>query len=111
MLIGPGRKAGADSGPDGAMSRVTGGDGAITGAPVTVLVDGQTASAAERLARDLEITGRGTIAGERTHGKGLAQASLVLPGGAMVLVSTSEMLGPGDRPIQSRGLEPGEPAH
>jgi tetratricopeptide (TPR) repeat protein len=111
MLIGPGRRAGADVGPDGATARITGGDGAITGAPVTVLVDGQTASAAERLARDLEVTGRGTIAGERTHGKGLAQASLVLPGGAMVLVSISEMLGPGDRPIQNRGLDPKSPAH
>ncbi len=110
LLVGPGREAGVDVGPDGAITRITGGDGALTGSPLTVLVDGQTASAAERLARTIEATGRGAIVGERTRGKGLAQVSRVLPGGATVLVSAAEMLGPDGRPLQGRGLQPGTPA-
>jgi tetratricopeptide (TPR) repeat protein len=112
LLAGPGKEAGVDVGPDGARARVTGGDGAATAAPLTVLVDGQTASAAERLARTLASSGRARLFGAATHGKGLAQVSRVLPGGATVLVSVAEMLGPDGRPIQGRGLAPesGAPA-
>jgi tetratricopeptide (TPR) repeat protein len=106
LIVGPGRKAGVDVGPDGAVEQVTGGDGAITGAPITVLVDEQTASAAERLARTVEESGRGTIEGTATYGKGLSQMSRVLPGGMTVLVSVAEMLGPDGRPIQGEGLKP-----
>lgn len=110
LLVGPGREAGVDVGPDGATTRITGGDGALVGGSLTVLVDGQTASAAERLARTIETSGRGAIVGARTRGKGLAQVSRVLPGGATVLVSAVEMLGPDGRPLQGQGLKPGRPA-
>ncbi|MGH9797051.1 MAG: S41 family peptidase, partial [Candidatus Polarisedimenticolia bacterium] len=106
LLVGPGKVAGVDVGPDGPETQVTGGDGAATGSPITVLVDGQTASAAERLARTLQETGRGRLMGGSTLGKGLAQMARVLPGGATVLVSVAEMLGPDGRPIQGRGLAP-----
>jgi tetratricopeptide (TPR) repeat protein len=106
LLAGPGKEAGTDVGPGGAETRVTAGDGAITESPLTVLVDGQTASAAERLARDLVATGRGTLVGDTTHGKGRAQRSRVLPGGATVLVSAAEILDPEGRPVEGRGLRP-----
>ena len=106
LIVGPGRKAGVDVGPEGAVDQVTGGDGAITGAPITVLVDEQTASAAERLARTLQESGRATLEGTPTQGKGLAQMSRVLPGGMTVLISVAEMLGPDGRPIQGEGLNP-----
>jgi carboxyl-terminal processing protease len=106
MLIGPGKEAGVDVTPDGATPRITGGDGAITDKPVTVLVDGQTASAAERLARGLDAAGRATVVGEPTLGKGEFQSSRVLPGGFTVLVSAGEALGPDGQPIQGRGLQP-----
>jgi tetratricopeptide (TPR) repeat protein len=106
LLVGPGKEAGVDIGPDGAETQITGGDGAATGSPISVLVDGQTASAAERLARTLQKTGRGRLLGGSTHGKGMAQMARVLPGGATVLVSVAEMLGPDGRPIQGRGLVP-----
>jgi C-terminal processing protease CtpA/Prc/Flp pilus assembly protein TadD len=116
MLIGPGRQAGVDVGPGGAMPRVTGGDGALTDSPITVLVDAQTGSAAERLAAGLEATGRGTLLGGPTRGKGLFQNARVLPGGCTILVSAGEALGPDGLPIQGRGLRreaeapEGEPA-
>lgn len=106
LLIGPGKETGVDVGPGGAQLQITGGDGALHDGSIVVLVDGQTASAAERLARALEMTGRGVLVGESTHGKGLAQMSRVLPGGAMVLISMAEMLGTDGRPIQGRGLRP-----
>jgi carboxyl-terminal processing protease len=109
LLVGPGKEAGVDLGPDGAQPQVTGGDGALTDAPLTVLVDGQTGSAAERLARTLARSGRASLIGDTTRGKGLAQASRVLPGGMTVLVSVGEMLGPDGRPLQGRGLEPRRP--
>src|SRR6185503_2844242 len=107
LFVGPGKEAGVDVGPLGETTQVTGGDGALTDSPLIVLVDGQTGSAAERLARTLEVTGRATLSGDATFGKGRAQVSRVLPGGATVLVSASEMLGPDRRPIQGKGLQPG----
>jgi len=109
LLAGPGKNAGSDAGPDGVSPRVTGGEGALTTSPLVVLVDGQTASAAERLAQTLEATGRGTLVGDPSFGKGLAQVSRLLPGGATVLVSAGETLGPDGRPLQGRGLRPGTP--
>lgn len=106
LLVGPGKDAGVDVGPSGEMPLVTGGEGALTDSPLVVLVDGQTGSAAERLARTLENTGRAMLSGQTTFGKGRAQVSRVLPGGTTVLVSASEMLGPDRRPIQGKGLQP-----
>jgi C-terminal processing protease CtpA/Prc len=107
LLVGPGEEAGIDRGPDGETVRVTGGEGAITDSPLVVLVDGQTASAAERLAGTLAATGRASLLGETTHGKGRYQSTRVLPGGVTVLVSTGQMLDRKRRQIQGRGLEPG----
>jgi carboxyl-terminal processing protease len=42
--------------------------------PLTVLVNGGTASAAEVLAAALQDNARGTIVGERTFGKGIIQS-------------------------------------
>lgn len=110
LLVGPGRETGIDVGPGGPERQVTGGEGAITDSPLVVLVDGQTGSAAERLARALQATGRGSLMGDATYGKGVAQISRVLPGGTTVLVSVAEMLGPDGQPIQGRGLKPRQPA-
>ena len=106
LLVGPGVEAGVDRDAEGLRPHVTGGDGALTDSPIAVLVDGQTASAAERLARTLESTGRGILVGETTHGKGRAQASRILPGGVTVLVWVGEMLNRDGLPLQNRGLEP-----
>src|SRR5439155_1763160 len=81
LLVGPGKQAGTDASGAGEAPQVTGGDGAVTDSPLTVLVDGQTGSAAERLARALTNTGRASLAGDPTLGKGRAQVSRVLPGG------------------------------
>jgi len=104
LLIGPGVEVGSESGPGGTAERVTGGEGAATHQPITVLVDGQTASAAERLAGSLEASGRAEVLGDPTFGKGLFQTSRVLPGGFMVLVSAGETLDREGAPVQGRGV-------
>jgi tetratricopeptide (TPR) repeat protein len=108
MLIGPGVEVGSETGPEGLVERVTRGDGALVDPDrkITVLVDGQTASAAERLAGSLQASGRATVVGTPTYGKGVFQTSRILPGGHTVLVSTGESLQPGGRPIQGRGVRP-----
>lgn len=52
------------------------GDAALTEDPVIVLVDGQSASAAEAFAAAIRDTGRGIVMGTRTYGKGVAQIVL-----------------------------------
>ncbi|HKQ98179.1 MAG TPA: S41 family peptidase, partial [Candidatus Polarisedimenticolia bacterium] len=106
LLVGPGKEVGVEVTPGGESARITAGDGAVTDRPLTVLVDGQTGSAAERLAGSLEAAGRATLVGDPTHGKGMFQNTRVLPGGSMVLVSAGEVLGPDGKPIQGRGLRP-----
>ena len=104
LLIGPGVEVGSEVGPEGTAARVTQGEGAVTKKPIKVLVDGQTASAAERLADSLESAGRAEVVGASTFGKGLYQTSRVLPGGGTVLVSTGEIFGGQGEPIQGRGV-------
>lgn len=82
------------------------GDDLARGAPVVVLVDGRTSSAAELVAAGLAEAGRAAVAGSATQGKGLVQILVPLPGGAEILVSWSALLAPGGRPIQDVGVIP-----
>lgn len=70
---------------------------------LTVLVDGATASAAEVVAAALKAHGRAEVAGERTHGKGSAQA--FTPHG---LDTVAFLLDPNGAPIDGRGIAPTE---
>jgi carboxyl-terminal processing protease len=67
------------------------GDAPFTGFPVAILVNGQTASAAEIVAACLQDDHRAVIVGERTYGKGTVQDLIDLePGcGAMKLTTKS----------------------
>jgi carboxyl-terminal processing protease len=78
----------------------------ITAAPVVVLVNRGTASAAEVLSAGLRSAGRATIVGERTFGKALVhtladldgQASLLLTVGRLQTLSGQEILRVGVAP-------------
>jgi len=75
--------------------------------PLVLLVDAGTASAAEVFAGALQAHGRAVIAGERTYGKGTAQA--LVPGvnepGARYATVASVRL-PGGEEIEGRGVSP-----
>jgi carboxyl-terminal processing protease len=76
------------------------------GLPVVVLVDGRSASAAEVVAAALGERGRAVVVGSATTGKGLIQAVVPLPNGGELLVTWSQVLGPGGWPIQGLGVLP-----
>ncbi len=78
--------------------------------PLVILTDRRTGSAAEKLAAGLQGSGRATILGETTLGKGAGQMSRLLPGGAMLLVTAVESLAPSGEAIQGRGVVPDVPA-
>jgi carboxyl-terminal processing protease len=83
--------------------------GAATGADVrvAVLIDGNSASASEIVAGALQDTGRATLVGSRSFGKGTIQEWLPLPNdmGGMRL-TVLKWLTPDGRWIHDTGIEP-----
>ena len=74
--------------------------------PVTVLVNGYTASASEITAGALQDDGVGTLIGTKTFGKGVMQTLTPLPDGAAIKITTAHYLTPRHRDINLRGIEP-----
>ena len=79
---------------------------ATEGAPLVVLVDGRSASAAEVMAAALADAGRAVVVGSSTLGKGLVQTIATLPDGGELFVTWSRVLAPSGWPIQSLGVLP-----
>jgi C-terminal processing protease CtpA/Prc/cytochrome c-type biogenesis protein CcmH/NrfG len=77
--------------------------------PVIVLVDENTGSAAESLAGALRESGRARVVGTQTRGKGASQVSLLLPGGAMVMVTAARNVTPAGGEIEGVGIRPDVP--
>jgi C-terminal peptidase prc len=92
--------------PDAARLWEASGPDLAGGLPVVVLVDGRSASAAEIVAAALGERGRAVVVGSATTGKGLIQAVVPLPNGGELLVTWSQVLGPGGWPIQGVGVLP-----
>jgi carboxyl-terminal processing protease len=76
------------------------------GAPVVVLVDAGSASAAEVLAGALTDNHRARIVGSRTFGKGSVQTLLPLDNGDSVKLTTARYYTPSGKSIQARGIMP-----
>lgn len=81
-------------------------DGAITDAPLVVLVNEGSASASEILAGALQDNHRATIVGETTFGKGLIQSLFELPDDAGIAVTVAKYETPSHRDINQAGIEP-----
>jgi len=75
--------------------------GALAHQPVTVLVDGNTASASEILAGALQDHDRGLIVGRRTFGKGLVQKPYRLNDGSFLQLTVGRYYTPVGRLIQT----------
>jgi carboxyl-terminal processing protease len=92
--------------PDATQNFKAEGSDLTNGARLAVLVDGQTASAAEILAAALADNGRGVVIGSETLGKGLVQTITSLPDGGELFVTWSRVLAPRGWPLQSLGVMP-----
>lgn len=73
---------------------------ADTDLPLVVLVDGETADAAEVLAAALQEHNRALIAGEPTMGKGVVQSVIGLSEGNGLTLTTAQYFTPKGRPVQ-----------
>jgi carboxyl-terminal processing protease len=87
---------------------------AVVDLPVVVLVDGETASAAELLAGALKDLGRARVVGQTTFGKGSIQCLIPLdappaelPGG--IRITVAKFFSPTKAPYSQRGVTPTDP--
>jgi carboxyl-terminal processing protease len=79
------------------------------GAPIVVLVNVGSASAAEIVAGALRDNGRAKLLGQKTFGKGSVQTVLPLEDGQALKLTTSRYFTPSGVSIHERGIEPDVP--
>jgi carboxyl-terminal processing protease len=79
---------------------------ATHGAPVVILVDAGTASAAEIVAGALQDQHRGLVMGERSFGKGSVQSLLMLSANTGLRLTTARYYTPSGRSVQEGGISP-----
>lgn len=73
---------------------------------ILILVNEGSASASEIVAGAVKDNKRGTIAGEKTFGKGSVQELLNLDGGATLKITTARWYTPNGTNISEQGIEP-----
>lgn len=102
--------------PEGEITRLVGRSGEIRDIhyssgkpkpyPLVVLVNEETASAAEIVAGALRDRDVAVLVGTRTYGKATVQHLERLPGGNALLITVAKYLTPKGRDIHGQGLEP-----
>ena len=103
--------------PDGEAFEVRKRDGSVqqtkvqgahpgAGLPLLVLINGQTASAAEIVAGALQARGRARLIGSKSFGKGSIQVDYALPDGGDLHLTVEHWLLPDGRSVDKSGLVP-----
>jgi len=96
---------GRDSEDDHVYTAPVAGD-LLHGAPVVVLINSASASAAEIVAGALKDNHRATVMGTRSFGKGSVQSIIPLDGEGALRLTTALYYTPSGQSIQDRGIEP-----
>jgi carboxyl-terminal processing protease len=78
----------------------------IDGAPLAILVNGDSASASEIVAGALHDHKRAVLVGRQTYGKGSVQTVVPLSGGGALKLTTSKYLTPSGVSIHEKGITP-----
>jgi carboxyl-terminal processing protease len=78
----------------------------MNGAPIVILVNSGTASAAEIVSAALKDHGRALLIGHRTYGKGTVQTVIPLQYGGAVKLTTSRYFTPSGGSVQGKGILP-----
>ncbi len=81
----------------------------LNGAPMVVLINGGSASAAEIVAGALQDHHRAIVVGSRSFGKGSVQTVQKLSGDGAIKLTTARYYTPSGRSIQAQGIEPDVP--
>lgn len=95
--------------PDATYERRANAGDALSGAPLVVLVDSATASAAEIVAGALKDRHRAVLLGSNTYGKGTVQTVLPLAQGGALKFTSARWRTPSGQPIPATGIEPDVP--
>ena len=77
-----------------------------TEVPLTVLVNGYSASASEIFAGAIKDYGRGTLVGTTTYGKGIVQRIMNLQDGSAIKLTVAAYYTPNGNNIHGKGVEP-----
>ncbi len=80
--------------------------GTYLGMPMVVLVNEESASAAEIVAGAIKDKGTASLVGVKTFGKGIVQTIFPLGGGTSVKLTTAKYLTPNRVDIHKKGIEP-----
>nr|WP_279221164.1 S41 family peptidase [Clostridium sp. OF09-36] len=74
--------------------------------PIAVLINGQSASAAEVFAGALQDYGAATLVGTTSFGKGIVQSLIPLTDGSAVKITTAHYYTPAGHDLHKKGLTP-----
>jgi carboxyl-terminal processing protease len=78
----------------------------LGGAPLVVLINGDSASASEIVAAALQDHHRAVLVGTRSFGKGSVQTEIPVPGNGAMLLTTARYYTPSGHSIQGLGISP-----
>ncbi|HYE48940.1 MAG TPA: S41 family peptidase [Azospirillaceae bacterium] len=81
-------------------------DDLLEGAPLVVLIDGRSASAAEVVAAALQDSGRAVVVGASSYGKGSVQTVTRLPNQGELFLTWSRIHAPSGYTLHRQGVQP-----
>lgn len=97
---------------DGSEQRITAKSGGLaTQVPLSVVINGGTASAAEIVAAALEQNHRATLVGQATFGTGTVLSTFRLKDGSAILLGTAQWLTPDGQLVKGKGVRPDVAVH